>query len=90
MKMNKIKLLSNTTWLLEIFKIFKTKKTSCSGVKRENMSVQELSEELHKPIIRKFMKIKIQSPFVDNIWGTDLADIQLLSKFNKEIRFYYV
>ena len=54
------------------------------------MSVQELSEELHKPIIRKFMKIKIQSPFVDNIWGTDLADIQLLSKFNKEIHFYYV
>ena len=27
------------------------------------------------------------SSFKDNIWGVDLADIQLLSKFNKGIRF---
>ena len=25
--------------------------------------------------------------FRDNIWGTDLADIQLISNFNKEFRF---
>ena len=25
--------------------------------------------------------------FKDNIWGVDLADMQLLSKFNKEFRF---
>ena len=35
----------------------------------------------YKPIIRK-----VQSPFIDNIWGADLADIQLISKFNKLIR----
>ena len=47
----------------------------------------ELAEELHKPIIRKFKKRKVHSSFIDNIWGADLADIQLTSKFNKRIRF---
>ena len=27
------------------------------------------------------------SSFRDNIWGADLADVQLLSKFNKRFRF---
>ena len=26
---------------------------------------------------------KAHSPFIDNIWGADLADMQLISKFNK-------
>ena len=30
------------------------------------------------------------SAFKDNIWGTDLADMQLIIKFNKEFRFYCV
>ena len=47
------------------------------------MSDQQLVEELHKPIIRKFKKIKVQSSFIDNIWGADLAEKQLISKFNK-------
>ena len=42
---------------------------------------------MHKPIIRKFNEKKVQSPFIDNIWFADLADIQLLSKFNKRFRF---
>ena len=29
----------------------------------------------------------MQSPFIDNIWCTDLADMQLISKFNKGFRF---
>ena len=29
----------------------------------------------------------MQSFFIDNIWGTDLADMQLINKFNKELRF---
>ena len=28
-----------------------------------------LADELHKPIIRKFKKIKVYSSFRDNIWG---------------------
>ena len=47
----------------------------------------QLANELHKPIIRKFEKRKVYSTFKDNIWGVDLADMQLLSKYNKGIRF---
>ena len=64
--------------------------TSGGAVKSEIMSNQELSEELHKPIIRKFEKRKVHSSFIDNIWGADIADMQLISKFNKGIIFYYV
>ena len=63
------------------------KEIPADAVKNENMSNQELGEELHKPIIRKFKKRKAYSPFIDNIWGADLADIQLISKSNRRIRF---
>ena len=51
------------------------------------MSHQELAEELHKSIIRKFGKGKAYLSLKDNIWGAGLADMQLISKFNKRIRF---
>ena len=51
------------------------------------MSDQQLAEELHKQIIRKINKRKVQSPFIYNIWGADLADMPLISKFNKGIPF---
>ena len=44
---------------------------------------QELAEELQKPIIRKLEKRKVYSLFIDNIYGADLADIQLICKFSK-------
>ena len=44
----------------------------------------QLAEELHKPIIRNFKKRTVYSGFKDNIWGADLADMQLISKFNKK------
>ena len=52
---------------------FLIKKTAGSGVKNENISNKELSEELHKTIIRNFDKRKVHSPFIDTIWGKDLA-----------------
>ena len=64
---------------------FLDKKSSGSGLaNKENI---QLANELHKPIIRKFNKRKVYSSFKDNIWGVDLADMQLLSKFNKGYRF---
>ena len=48
---------------------------------------EQLAEELHKPIITKFKKRKVCSAFKDNIWAADLADMQLISKFNKGFRF---
>ena len=68
---------------------FFDKKTSGGAIKIENMSNKELASELHKPIIEKFLKRKVQSPFIDNIWGADLADMQSIriSMFNKGIHF---
>ena len=51
------------------------------------MPNQQLVNELHKPIIKKIKRRKVYSSFKYNIWGADLADMQLISKFNKEIRF---
>ena len=48
---------------------------------------KKLAEELHKPIIKKLKKRTVYSGFKDNIWGADLADIQLISKLNKGFRF---
>ena len=71
-----------------VYKFF-DKKTKSSGVTLANKSAiksipqnEQLAEELHKPIIRK-----VYSAFKDNIWAEDLADMQLISKFNKGIRF---
>ena len=48
---------------------------------------EQLAEELHKPMIRKFKKRKVYSAFKDNIWGADLVDMQLISRFDKGFRF---
>ena len=47
----------------------------------------QLANELHRQIIRKFKRRKVYSSFRDNIWGVYLADMQLLSKYNKGIRY---
>ena len=66
------------------------KSASSSGIENENISNKELAEELHKAIIRKFKKRKVHSSFIDNFWGADLTDMQLINKFNKEFRFLCV
>ena len=66
---------------------FLIKKLMAVALKNESISNKELAEELHKPIIRKFSRRKVQSPFTDNIWGADPADMQLISKFNQEFSF---
>ena len=46
---------------------------------------KQLAEDLHEGIVKKFKRRKIYSSFKENIWGADSADMQLISKFNKEI-----
>ena len=43
---------------------------------------EELAKELHK-----LKKRTVYSGFTDNIWGADLADMQLICNFNKGFRF---
>ena len=52
-----------------------------------DLAVLQLAKELHKLIIRKFKKRKVYSEFKDKIWGADLADMQLINKFNIGFRF---
>ena len=73
-----------------VYKFF-DKKSKGSGVKHVNTKLtpqnQQLAKDLHKLIIKKFEKRKVHAAFKDNIWGADLADMQLLSRYNKGIRF---
>ena len=78
-----------------VYKIFDKKSPSLMDKSTKGSGVntkpapqnQQLAEELHKPIIRKFKKRKVHSTFKDNIWGADLVDMQLISRYNKGIRF---
>ena len=71
-----------------VYKFFH-KNSEGSGVVNTKLTPQnqQLAEELHKPITKKFEKRKVHAAFKDNIWGADLADMQLLSRYNKGIRF---
>ena len=68
---------------------FFDKKSKGSGIavllanKSANETNYQLANELHKPIIRKFLKRKLYSYFRDNIWGVGLADMQSLSKYRE-------
>ena len=55
-----------------VYKFF-DKKSKGTGIK--SIPNQQLANELHKPIIRKFKKIKVYFSFKDNIYGLELADI---------------
>ena len=68
-----------------VYKFF-DKKTAGTCIK-SILQNEQLAEEPHKPIIRKFKKRKVYSAFKDNIWGADLADVQLIMKFDKTFSF---
>ena len=67
--------------------MFLDEKSTVSGIKNDIKQNKQLANELHKLIIRKFKKRKGYSSFRDNIWGVDLADMEVISKYNKGIRF---
>ena len=77
----------NQRGLASMFYTFFDKKSSGSSVKSKIMSNQQLTEELPKPIIRKFEKRKVYSSFKDNTWGADLVDMHLISKYDKGFQF---
>ena len=56
-----------------------------SGV-NTNANNKKSAEKLHQTIIRNFQIGKVYSEFKDNIWGSDIADIQL--KLIKDSDFY--
>ena len=48
---------------------------------------QKLADEILKRIIKNFKRRKVYSSSKNNICGVDLADMQLISKFNKGIKY---
>ena len=71
-----------------VYKFF-NERTKGSGINNKgNLLVNsQLAEELHKPIIKNFKRRKVYSSFKEIIWGVDLADMQLINKYNKGIRY---
>ena len=59
-------------------KLISSKKRLGWGIKWTN----ELADELHKPIRRKFQKRLVVAKNVDDIWAADLVEMQTLAKYN--------
>ena len=64
-----------------VYKFFETKTGLVIGVN------EQLAEELHKPVIKKFKRRKVYARFKDNIWASDLAEIGSLSSKNKNVKY---
>lgn len=47
----------------------------------------KVSNELHKPVIRKFQRRKVYANDVNDVWGADLADLQMWSSSNDGYRY---
>ena len=47
----------------------------------------ELAEELHKPVKKKFKKRKVVVHRVDQTWASDLVDMQPWSKYNGNYKY---
>ena len=50
---------------------------------------EELAQELHKSVIKKFKRRKVYATFKDKIWATDLAEMESLSSFNRSVKYLF-
>ena len=57
------------------------------GIKKNYRWTDELAEELHKPVTRKFKKRRVYAGGVDEIWTADLVDMKSFEKFNKGVKY---
>lgn len=64
-------------------RLISTKKRLGWGIQWTN----ELADELHKPIRRKFQKRVVFAKGVDEIWAADLVDMQSFSKYNNGFKY---
>ena len=52
-----------------------------------NFEEQQLPEQYISQLLENLKNVSLYSSFRENIWGAYLADMHLISKYNKEIRF---
>ena len=71
-------------WDIAAYAAIKGKKTLGLGVENDN---KILSEELHKPKRKNYIRRKIIVNHIDEIFAADLAEMQKFSKINKGYRY---
>ena len=57
------------------------------AVGKKPVWTDELAEELHKPIRRKFPKRRVYSSDIDKIWAADLVDMSSHAKENNGVKY---
>ena len=60
-----------------------------STCKKYIIFTNELAEELHKPVGKKFERRRVNVNVIDEIWAADLIDMQAFSKQNKGIKYLF-
>ena len=50
----------------------------------------QLTDELHKPIIKNFPKRKVYVNGIDKIWAADLVEMQAFSKSSRGVRYLLI
>ena len=68
---------------------FLDKKTGSGAIAKRKAGIsinEQLAEELHKPVTKKFKRRKVYARFKDNIWAADLAEMESLSTKNKNVK----
>ena len=66
---------------------FFDKKLQAEQFKMRLFLTKNQQKNQNNPVIRKFEKRSLDSSFINKIWNRDLADMQLISEFNKGFRF---
>ena len=54
-----------------------------------DFTMNDLSEELNKPVINKFPRKKIIVNYIDEIHSCDLVDMQKYSRMNKGFKYIF-
>ena len=75
-----------TPWDIAAFSAIKSKKVLVLG---NNFTMEDLSEELNKPVINKFERKKAVVNHIDEIHSCDLVDITKYSRINKGYKYIF-
>ena len=70
------------------FKIFLTKSLLLVVVIKKKICETKNSLKNYIKQLLQNLRNKSTLSFIDKLWGADLADVQLICKFNKGIRFF--
>ena len=73
-------------WDIAAYSAIKSKKTLGLG---NDFNMEDLSQELNKPVINKFERKKIVINHIDEIHSCDLVDMVKYSKMNKEYKYIF-